>query len=39
MRAPCLNGASLAWTLEGDLVQEEQEQALFSKATLFLDEV
>jgi hypothetical protein len=39
MRAPCLIAASLAWTLEGDLVQQEQVQALFSKATLFLDEV
>lgn len=39
MMAPWLIGAFLAWTLEGDSVQEELEQALFSKVKLSLDEV
>lgn len=38
MRAPCLIEAFLALALEGDLTQEEPEQALFSTAKLSLDE-
>jgi hypothetical protein len=39
MKAPCLLGAFLAWALEEDLVQEVQEQALFSMVKLYLVEV